>query len=75
MREPKVLKRWLIVRANGDIRVTKTRPPLQWNEVAFNLTVKVASSWASTVGDIALEIPEGTIVVEQEGMEQPEATS
>ncbi len=72
MRDPQVLKRWLIVRANGDIRVTKSRPRLQWNEVAFALTVKVASSWASTVGAITLEIPEGMVAVEQEGIEQAE---
>jgi len=65
------LQRWLIVRANGDMRVAKRLPKLGWNEIAFKLNLKVASSWAATAsGIINLEIPEGTVAVQSEGMEE-----
>ncbi len=66
------LKRWLIVRADGDMRVVRRLPKLDWNEVAFRLNLRVASSWATTApGVIRLEIPEGTVAVEPEAMEEP----
>ncbi len=70
------LNRWLIVRASGDMRVTKVRPRLKWNEIAFRLELQVASSWAATApGIIKLEIPEGTVAIQLEGMEVPEGAS
>lgn len=58
---------YLIVRANGDMRVTKKRPALRLDEVAFPLTVSIPRSWGRvqpTSIDVSLpEPPEARVTV------------
>ncbi len=61
---PVTLKRWLIVRADGTMRVTTREPSLRWDEVSFKLNVRIPPSWGYEVGTIELTIPEGTVMVE-----------
>lgn len=41
----KTIRRYLIVRASGDLRLTTRRPTLRLDEVAYPLTVNVPDSW------------------------------
>lgn len=65
---PLVTKGYLIVRASGEMRVTKTRPGLRIDEVAFPLTVTIPETWGRvqpTSIDVALpEPPEARVTVD-----------
>jgi hypothetical protein len=66
---------YLIVRASGDMRVTKTRPPLRIDEVAFPLTVSIPATWGRvqpTSIDVALpDPPEARVTVDNPEMDAP----
>jgi hypothetical protein len=62
-----VTKGYLVVRATGDMRVTKQRVALRIDEVAFPLTVTIPDTWGRvqpTTIDVALpEPPEALVTV------------
>lgn len=54
------MKGYLVVRADGSMRVTKSRVRLSVDEVAFPLTVTIPATWGrvqSTTIDVALPEP------------------
>jgi hypothetical protein len=51
------LIRYLIVRANGDMRIVTRRPQLSVDEFAYKLTVNVPPA-PTFLGEIELTIPE-----------------
>jgi hypothetical protein len=51
------LIRFLVVRANGDMRIVTRRPRLSVDEFAYRLTVNVPNAPAY-LGDIELTVPE-----------------
>lgn len=57
---------WLIFRARDEnLRVVTRQPALNWDEVAFDITVKVPDPWGRLAGSILVELPEnGPAVVE-----------
>lgn len=59
-------KAWLIFRARDEnLRVVTRQPRLDWDEVAFTITVKVPDPWGRLAGSILVELPEsGPAVVE-----------
>jgi len=59
-----ILERYLVVSANGDMRLITRFPRLCLNEVAFRLTVEVPAGWGKRVGDIHLTIPDGLVQIE-----------
>jgi hypothetical protein len=63
-----VTRGYLVVRATGEMRVTKTRTALRIDEVAFPLTVTIPATWGRvqpTSIDVALpEPPEARVTVE-----------
>ncbi|KKM65953.1 hypothetical protein LCGC14_1486060 [marine sediment metagenome] len=67
-----IIKRWLIVRANGALRVTTRRPSLRYDEISFRLNITIPASWGCEAGTVDLSIPEGTVIVQPEEMEGPE---
>lgn len=73
MASPIRIKGFLIVRATGDMRVTKKRPPLHIDEVAFPLTVTIPNTWGQvqrTTIDVALpEPPEARVTVGEPDLE------
>lgn len=70
---PLTMKGFLVVRADGTMRVTKTRVRLAVDEVAFPLTVSIPATWGrvqSTTIDVALpEPPEARVTVEEPELE------
>lgn len=62
----KTLKAFLVFRAHdSNLRVTKTRPRLDWDEVAFEISVTVPQPWGRLAGAIVIELPDtGPAVVE-----------
>lgn len=52
------LTRFLVVRADGACRVTKTKPNLALDEFAYRLQVTVPDAWSRVIGDIALTLPD-----------------
>lgn len=64
---PLTMKGFLVVRADGAMRVTKSRVRLGVDEVAFPLTVTIPATWGrvqSTTIDVALpEPPEARVTV------------
>ena len=67
------IKGYLIVKADGSIRVVKRRNPLYIDEVAFPLTVTIPETWGrvqSTSIDVALpEPPEAIVTVSDPEMD------
>lgn len=70
---------YLIVRANGEMRVTKTRTKLRIDEVAFPLTASIPRTWGRvqpTRIDVELpEPPEAIVTVEDPELEVPDVES
>lgn len=66
---PLTTKGFLVVRADGSMRVTKTRVQLAIDEVAFPLTVTIPATWGRvqpTSIDVALpEPPEARVTVHE----------
>lgn len=62
----KTLKAYLIFRASDqDLRVTKRRMPLSWDEVAFEVTLNVPDPWGRLAGAVVIDLPEtGPAVIE-----------
>lgn len=56
-----ILRKYLIVRADGEVRVVSKTPRLSLDEFAYRLIVKIPESWASIVGQIDIELPEPTV--------------
>ncbi len=60
----RTIRKILIVRYDGSMRIIgwprRSYPPrrIRWDEVAFNLTVKIPEQWGKVVGDIEIEVPE-----------------
>lgn len=52
------IKKFLIVRADGECRIVSRKPHLGWNEVAFELNVEIPQSWATIKGSIDINMPE-----------------
>lgn len=57
---------WLIFRARDEsMRVVTRNPRLDWDEVAFSLTINVPDPWGRLAGAVVIELPEnGPAVVE-----------
>lgn len=66
-RAPLTVTGYLVVRADGSMKVTKTRVRLSIDEVAFPLTVTIPATWGQvqrTSIDVALpEPPEPRVTV------------
>lgn len=62
----KTLKAFLIFRAHdSNLRVVTRRPNLDWDEIAFDISVTVPQPWGRLAGSIVVELPEnGPAVVE-----------
>lgn len=71
---PLVMKGYLIVRADGEMRVTKTSRRLNIDEVAFPLTVTIPATWGRvqrTSIDVALpEPPEARVTVAEPELDE-----
>lgn len=62
----KTLGAYLIYRASDQsLRTVTRRPSLAWDEIAFNITVKVPDPWGRLAGSVLIELPEnGPAVIE-----------
>lgn len=68
-------RRWLIVRASGEMRVIKTNPQLGFDEVAFPIRVTLPDTWGKIQAqsldleiresDLSISIEAGTVNVGQ----------
>jgi len=59
MPEPKKLTKFLIVRSDGECRITMRRPRLRWDEIAFQLNVTIPAGWGAIQADsLDLSMPE-----------------
>lgn len=47
---------YLVVDGHGDCRLTKRRPALDWDEVAFPITVQVPSGWGRIYDQMGVEL-------------------
>jgi hypothetical protein len=61
---------YLVVDGHGDCRLTKRRPSLDWDEVAFPIIVQVPQGWGRVYEDRALELklpepPEPSIALDE----------
>ena len=69
MSAPLTVKGYLVVRADGSMRITKKRNRLALDEVAFPLTVTIPRQWGQvqpTSIDVALpEPPEARVTVSE----------
>jgi hypothetical protein len=55
----KTLKAFLIFRAHdSNLRVVTRRPNLEWDEIAFDISVTVPQPWGRLAGSIVVELPE-----------------
>lgn len=72
---PLVMSGYLVVRADGSMRVTRTRVKLAIDEVAFPLTVTIPKTWGRvqrTTIDVALpEPPEARVTVDAGEVDEP----
>lgn len=56
-----IVKGFLIVRADGEIRAVKRHPQLRWDEFAFPLSVTVPDIWGDVLRThIDITLPEPT---------------
>lgn len=56
----KVLKAYLVFRAHDqNLRIVRTQPQLDWDEIYFAVTVTVPEPWGRFAGAIEVELPEG----------------
>jgi hypothetical protein len=55
---------FLVVKASGDCRVTRRRPTLNYDEIAFPITVEFPPGWARVYDEYAMtiRIPEAQVV-------------
>lgn len=71
-----LLKRHLIVRADGHCRVTKAKPNhLRYDEVAFPIQIKIPLAWGGMVSDTTeFEVPGSDVEpeIKVEGVEEPD---
>lgn len=76
---PLTMKGFLVVRADGAMRVVKKRARLHIDEVAFPLTVSIPSTWGrvqATTIDVALpEPPEARVTVDDPELDDEEVAS
>jgi hypothetical protein len=49
---------YLVVRANGEVRVTKRRPTLAADEVGMALNITMPDGWGRVVGSVDVTMPE-----------------
>lgn len=72
---PIVVRGYLVVRADGTIRTTKTRVRLAVDEVAFPLSVTIPRTWGrvqSTSIDVSLpEPPEARVTIDDPELDDP----
>jgi len=47
---------YLIVASSGSCRLTKRRPALRWNEVAFPITVEIPQGWSRVYDEYGMTI-------------------
>lgn len=52
------IKKFLVVRADGDARIVSRMPKLRLDEFAYRLNISIPDSWASVVGDIDIALPD-----------------
>lgn len=54
------IKRYLIVKADGDVRVVGGRRGLRLglDEVAYEVSIAIPNAWGEVVGKIEVEMPE-----------------
>lgn len=53
------IERFLVVRADGDVRVVARRPRLRPDEVAYRLNVTIPPAWGRLAeGAISIDLPE-----------------
>lgn len=45
------IKRFLVIRANGDVRLVQRRPSLDMDEIAVPLVIHIPDGWARVVED------------------------
>ena len=51
--------KYLIVRADGECRITTRRPTLRWDEIAFRINVMIPDGWGAIQADaIDIAMPE-----------------
>lgn len=55
------LRKFLIVRADGEVRVVSKAPRLRFDEFAYRLIVTIPDTWSSIVGELTLTMPEPNI--------------
>lgn len=58
-----LIKQFLVVRADGTMRIAKRTPQLSIDEVAFELNVRIPAAWQTIAGKIDIEMPEPSPVV------------
>lgn len=58
------MTRFLVVRANTDVRVTTRKPRLRWDEVAFQINVNIPDTSGEVLGAIDVNLPEPPAVPE-----------
>lgn len=69
------IRKWLILKANGDCRMLTRMPRLSWDEIAFRLIIKAPNTWGQVAAkDLKLTIPESDLapVIEVGDTEQPD---
>lgn len=57
---------WLVVRANGDVRVTKRSPRLAVDEVGVRLNVVMPAGWGEVIRSVDVAMPAPPIVSAEE---------
>lgn len=68
----KVVRWWLVVNADGDVRVRRSRPCLAYNEVVFPITLTIPLR-RETAEEIRLRLPEMPVPEAEVGeVEEPE---
>jgi hypothetical protein len=61
---------YLVVRADGDMRLLKNRPSPMWGEWAVRLTVQLPPMSAMQETTVVLPGPTGPVVIEPEPMRE-----
>lgn len=71
-----IVEGYLVVRADGEMRVTKRRNPLRIDEVAFPLSVRIPHQWgrvqATTIDVEMPDPPEARVTIGEGEMDEPE---
>jgi hypothetical protein len=53
---PESVRVYLIVNGRGDCRLNRRRPTLNWDEVAFPITVQIPQGWARVYDEYGLTL-------------------